>query len=298
MTITKFSRKVRKKIRRFFVLHNPVYKNSRLLTENKKDEKFIRYYERKYRSFINNLPRYKSTHKYSNKIWWCWFQGEENAPDLCKACLASLRKNAKNREIIVITKNNYSDFVKLPLFVTKKIDDGSINFTQLSDILRLELLIKYGGTWIDSSVLMTGYDNDYFDKDIFVFKSFLNDNDAISSSSWFITSEIDNPILKTTRDLIYEHLRHNNEFDRYYTLHIFFTIARKRYPELWDTIPTIPNTMPHILQFEMKERYSQNRYSKICEISSVHKLSQHIDFSDEPKDTNYRHIINTYLKEK
>jgi hypothetical protein len=35
----------------------------------------------------------------------------------------------------------------------KKIIDN----THFSDLLRLELLIKYGGTWIDASVLVTKY---------------------------------------------------------------------------------------------------------------------------------------------
>lgn len=295
--MTKFTRKLRKRIRRFHVLHSCHYKNSKTLLDASYDEKYIRYYQHKYKRFLNKLPKYKDSHEYSNKVWWCWLQGEKKAPQLCQACLASLRKNLKGREIIVITSDNYSNYIELPQFISSMIKDGSINPTQLSDILRLELLIKFGGTWIDSSVLATSLDDTYFDKDLFVFKSFLSDNDAISSSSWFITSEVGNPILKTTRDLIYEHLRHNNEFDRYYTIHIFFTIARNRYPELWKKIPNIPNTIPHILQFEMNYVYDNNRFAKICELSSIHKLNQHIDPNAFPKNSNYDHIINTYLKE-
>lgn len=295
MTLTKFIRKVRKKVRRFFVLHSLRYKNSQLLIENSHDEKYIRYYEKKYKKFLNSLPYYENTHKYSNKVWWCWLQGEEKAPELCKACLASLRKNLKGREIVVITNDNYANYVQLPRYVQDKVADGSINPTQLSDILRLELLIRYGGTWIDSSVLVTDYDKEYFDKDLFVFKSFLNYNDAISFSSWFITSEIGNPILRTTKELIYEHLRRNNEFDRYYTIHIFFTIARKRYQNQWNAISNIPNTVPHILQFELNSSYDCSRFSKICKLSSIHKLNQHIDFKKTPKNSNYKHIISAYL---
>ena len=42
--------------------------------------------------------------------------------------------------------------------------------THFSDLLRLELLIKYGGTWVDASVLITKYTKDYFNKDLFFFK--------------------------------------------------------------------------------------------------------------------------------
>ena len=41
--------------------------------------------------------------------------------------------------------------------------------THFSDLLRLELLIKYGGTWVDASVLITNYTKESFNKDLFFF---------------------------------------------------------------------------------------------------------------------------------
>ena len=44
---------------------------------------------------------------------------------------------------------------KLILTVAVTIDSGQITKTHLSDLLRLELLIRYGGTWIDATVFCT-----------------------------------------------------------------------------------------------------------------------------------------------
>ena len=104
-------------------------------------------------------------------MWWCWFQGEENAPDLCKKCLESLRKYLKDREIIVITEKNMYDYIDFPDFIKEKYNKGIITRTHLSDLLRIQLLIKYGGTWIDSTVLFTGFNDltkSYFDVPLFL----------------------------------------------------------------------------------------------------------------------------------
>lgn len=286
--------KVKRKVRKIYVGHICPLKESHSLSEARLDEKFRHYYERKYHKFIKKLPKYKHTHEYSNKIWWCWLQGEEKAPELCKACLSSLRKNLKDREIIVVTEDNYSSYIKLPTYIIKKYQNGYITRTQLSDILRLELLIKYGGTWIDSSVFATGYDESLYDKDLFVFKCFLKDSNGTIASSWFITSEVGNPILRTTRDLLYEHLRHNNLFDRYYTLHIFFAIATECYLSDWNAIPVVPNSIPHILQFEIDKPYNKERFDNICSLCTVHKLSQKVNPNSMPSNSVYRYIINKY----
>ena len=48
---------------------------------------------------IFNISDYNIIEK-SNKIWICWFQGIENAPELVKACYNSVLKNYKDKEII------------------------------------------------------------------------------------------------------------------------------------------------------------------------------------------------------
>ena len=42
----------------------------------------------------------------------------------------------------------------------EKWEKGRIPAAMFSDLLRVELLIKYGGTWIDSTVLCTGVNDE------------------------------------------------------------------------------------------------------------------------------------------
>ena len=93
---------------------------------------------------------------YSRKIWVCWMQGMEAAPELVKVCYASLHRYLKDRENILLTNENVHKYVTLPEDIERKRRDGKIPMAHYTDMLRLELLIKYGGTWIDATVLCTG----------------------------------------------------------------------------------------------------------------------------------------------
>lgn len=86
-----------------------------------------------------------------NKIWMCWWQGLTQAPDIVKACIESVQKNSAGREVIVITDTNMSDYVDIPGWMLDKVRSGIASRTNLSDLLRLSLLAKYGGIWLDAT---------------------------------------------------------------------------------------------------------------------------------------------------
>lgn len=78
--------------------------------------------------------------KLRNKIWICWWQGIDNAPEIVKTCVESIRRNAGKCEIIFITEDNYKDYVSFPGWVEVKRKAGIISRTIYSDLLRMNLL--------------------------------------------------------------------------------------------------------------------------------------------------------------
>lgn len=89
-------------------------------------------------------------------IWWSWLQGENEAPELAKVCLESLRRNFPEYKIVVITNDNLGDYIELPQKILDKFNAGWIKGAQFADIIRLNLLAKYGGVWMDATVFCTG----------------------------------------------------------------------------------------------------------------------------------------------
>lgn len=92
---------------------------------------------------------------FANKIWICWWQGIENAPEIVKACVDSIKRNAGKCEIILITDDNCKDYVSFPDWVEEKRKAGVFSRTHYSDLLRMNILSKYGGIWIDSTFFCT-----------------------------------------------------------------------------------------------------------------------------------------------
>lgn len=93
--------------------------------------------------------------KLRNKIWICWWQGIDNAPEIVKACVDSIRHNAGKCEIIFITEDNYKDYVSFPDWIEEKRKAGKFSRTHFSDLLRMNILSQYGGIWIDSTFFCT-----------------------------------------------------------------------------------------------------------------------------------------------
>lgn len=235
------------------------------------------YLQENYSGFLHDLPVYKSRSEKTPKIfWWCWLQGEENAPPLCKVCLKSLRRNYPDYQINVVTLKNAAQFVNFPEHIVKKFNAGKISPTHFSDLLRMELLINHGGIWLDSTVLCTGRERDLLNLPLFIFRGIWRNEDAHLGSSWFIVAEKNNPILKTTRDLLYKFWQDHDMLGNggfYFAFHCMFKLAAEKYPNEWAKVPAFPNVNPHLLQFEFFEQYDPDRFEQIKRMSNFHKLT-------------------------
>lgn len=88
-------------------------------------------------------------------IWVMWWQGEEQMPDVVRLAVASMRRFAGRRPVILITKDNYRDYVERSADFYRYVECGAISLTHFSDYVRFDLLHKYGGFWLDATLLMT-----------------------------------------------------------------------------------------------------------------------------------------------
>jgi len=109
------------------------------------------------KDFRKIIKRYAKKDDYDtaligDKIWTCWWHGENNAPPLIKRCLESIRKNAGGREVIVIDRDNISQYIDMPGHIMEKHEAGLMTTTHFSDILRFSLLAEHGGLWLDATM--------------------------------------------------------------------------------------------------------------------------------------------------
>lgn len=235
--------------------------------------------------------------KQSNKVWVCWLQGMEQAPMLVQRCCRSLQENLPDREIILLTEENYTQYVTFPAHITEKIASGVITRTHFSDLLRLELLINHGGTWIDATVFCSGGEIPQYmlNAELFVFQNLKPglDGHATSISSWFMTACTNHPILLLTRELLYSYWQKHNKMVDYFLIHDFFQLAIEAYPQLWSKVVPFSNATPHILLLRLFEAYDEGTYRAVCAQTPFHKLSYKFDQSlTEKENTFYARLMD------
>lgn len=249
--------------------------------------------KKKYQKFLKALPEYKISGEQSKNIWWCWLQGEDNAPKLCKACLRSVRRNFSDYKITVITETNLSDYVKIPDFILAKYKKGIIGRAHFADILRTMLLVKYGGVWVDSTVYCSGRNDDLLKEPLFVYQDWKFDREqACVCSNWLLSARKGDPILRTTLDLVLEYWKHHNFAINYFFYHLFFHMATERYHDEWISMPRYSNIPPHLLQFEIYHPYTEKRFKQICNGSDFHKLTyKNPQMDNHLEGTIYNYIV-------
>lgn len=132
----------------FALKYNIYGKNKLFLKKNKLvakkiEEIFIN------KEYENNKEKFFEpkidTNLYKDKIWVFWWQGIESAPLIIKLCINNMRKYIKDKEIIIIDQNNFSDYVNLPEYIIEKFNSRYISIQAFSDIIRIYLLYYYGG---------------------------------------------------------------------------------------------------------------------------------------------------------
>lgn len=268
--------------------------------------KIVKKLRKKYTRFIsdykasNDEKLRQLSHEHSNKVWVCWLQGLENAPKIVKKCYQSLLNNLEDREIILLTNDNYKDWVTFPGYIQDKIDKGTITRTHMTDFLRLELLEHYGGTWIDATVFCSDRNIPKYiwDSDFFIYQCMKPglDGHATRTSSWFITACTNHPIVMLTKNLLYEYWKTNNKMVDYFLIHDFIELAIEVYPEEWMKVIPASSAIPHILLLRFADKYDDKVWNAVKNITPFHKLSWKFSEEQIEKMNKPGTFFNTVLK--
>jgi hypothetical protein len=260
--------------------------------------KLVKQYSKVIDAFDKDLKTKEFVKLRSNKVWFCWFQGLDNAPALVKKCYESLKKNLVSKEIVLLTSDNYKQYApNIPDYIIEKYEKGLITHTHFSDILRIELLAEHGGTWIDATVFCSGKNiPDYMlDSDFFVFQNLKpGANGSVNTiSSWFITSCSNNEIILCTRELLRKYWKKNNRLVNYYLIHHFVCMSINKYRTEFERMTiAFPNSFPHVLLLMLFEPFDQRKWDAVVSACPFHKLAYKRSKEEmELEGTYFKHIM-------
>ena len=237
-----------------------------------------------------------------------WWQGEDNCPDVVKLCWASMRKHCGSHKLIIITKDNYQDYVTLPEHITAKFEAGFITLTHLSDIIRVNLLAKYGGTWMDSTLFVADdIPEEVFSSEYYTIKRVKDkdySNHCVSLSRWttymFSVCERSSLLFSFLTDFFREYLNMHDNFIDYTLFDYAIALAFDEFPtfhQAWKKIPVNNVDSWALLRRLINKEWDVEEYLKLTQSTKFFKLTYKEKFdkiTPSGVETFYGHLLSEY----
>lgn len=238
-----------------------------------------------------------------------WDQGFENAPIVVKKCVLTWKKHNPTWNIILLDNSNLSQYIDLKLELPNNV---SISKASLSDVIRICLLEKYGGLWVDATTYcvkpLDDWLSQYITSGFFAFYV-LNEAQYELISSWFLYGDKDNYIIQKQKQSVIDYIHKskvgiglinpvhqaqttddwvNNKYEKefYFWFHMLFTDsynADNVFKSIWDNTPKYSSDIPHSVQLDigMLTQIDDNILKRINDIDApLHKLTYRYDEND------------------
>lgn len=165
-------------------------------------------------------------------IWILWLQGWDAAPDLAQACLRSWRSRNPGWDVRAIDRDALAEH----LDVTGM---SHVPPAALSDYIRVHLLDRIGGVWVDATVFCVRPLDEWLQAPTGFF-AFRRPKPGLRLASWFLCSAPGNPAVARWAKLVDAYWDGRRERDRYFWFHALFDTAYRTDPtvrRIWDGTP-------------------------------------------------------------
>lgn len=268
---------------------------------------FERYFEPVIRHYENGGDGLYPIKKYKqidgNIIWVCWWQGKFSMPDVVDMCVTQMEtlcKQLQNVKFILVTKDNYQDFIELPAFVIEKLEKGNMSLTTFSDILRQCLLSSYGGAWIDATVLCTSVKGieELFKKHYFSIKIESNkvnknsEGQVLTGGRWagFFLNNVGTNVFSFVRDCMLYYFENKDYLINFYIQNYCIKIAYDHFKTVRDIIDSQSIFCNHV--YYVEECMKRGETLELQEDTYFYKLSYKIFSREQVRQ------IREYMVEK
>ena len=251
--------------------------------------------EKEFYEFIINYEFNTCNQKNSKIIWTLWMQGYENAPELVKSTIDSIRKFAElnNFQFILLEENTIEKYVVFPKLIKEKMDLGVIDYTKISDILRVSLLAKYGGTWVDATIYMKEeFDSSLLLQNYYTIKTggIEDYSPNISNNRWkgfFLSGN--SSLFSFTRDFFFEYYSRYDIAVDYLLIDYIFDIAYKYDEKIKNQMLELEKSNPNLfwLESHLGDKFDQKVWDNITETTKVFKTTYKLSGEIKSNKNNF-----------
>ena len=251
--------------------------------------------EKEFYEFIINYEFNTCNQKNSKIIWTLWMQGYEKAPELVKSTIDSIRKFAElnNFQFILLEENTIEKYIVFPKLIKEKMDLGVIDYTKISDILRVSLLAKYGGTWVDATIYMKEeFDSSLLLQNYYTIKTggIEDYSPNISNNRWkgfFLSGN--SSLFSFTRDFFFEYYSRYDIAVDYLLIDYIFDMAYKYDEKIKNQMLELEKSNPNLfwLESHLGDKFDQKVWDNITETTKVFKTTYKLSGEIKSNKNNF-----------
>jgi tetratricopeptide (TPR) repeat protein len=227
----------------------------------------------------------------SSVIYSYWGQGYDAAPEIVRRCHQRLLERS-SLPVLTLDEPAMSRLVQLP----DAIEARGIAPTHRTDLIRLELLARYGGTWLDATCLVTEdpapsllrlrRPSGYF--------TFAKRKSTLAT--WLMTSTPDHQLVRTLRAALHSYWLHHDRLKQYFTLHYIFealTELDREFGACWQATPRVQFDDALGLRWQFGQPYEPESFQQLLDASFVHKLTYKYEPAEAAEHTMLAHLLET-----
>lgn len=260
---------------------------------SKKDQYIIFYLENTLGQVIKKYEKedYPGELQDNVPVWVCWWTGLDTAPELVQQCVKSIRTRTGKHPVFFLTEESASEYLNIPSYIIEKHRSGKMLTAHLCDYVRIALLEKYGGLWLDATIFCANdIPEEYFTSPFFTCKSAWRESVYLSHYQWTtfcIGGRKGNIVFQFLKDAFEKYWLDNDvAIDYLFFDHLIYT-GREHIPAIKKYMDSVIENTPHRddLQAAMNAALPAEEFWHVIQSDTpIYKLSWRETYSEVTND--------------
>lgn len=215
-------------------------------------------------------------------VWVFWAQGLKTAPEGVLACIRSMEQKlpADLTELHIITMENIGSYITLPDWIVQRFNQGKMDLAHFSDILRMGLLYRYGGMWLDADCFLAKplppawlTQNDFWTLNIK--RTSLKAD--VTQGRWcldILKGEAGEPVFGYALDALYEYWHNQDNLIDASLLDYIIAVGCDNFPYIRERIASCSMLQPQYLELAevLGKTFDENYLNKLTADTVVFKV--------------------------
>ena len=292
----------------FYDINGATLKNYRLQSnlQNKKSKIIFEYIDKYCKESVKLLQKEEIQNIKKDEpfyIWSFWYQNLESAPIIVKKCIENFFNITKNSNFIfkILTIENVQAYIEIPEYILTKVKNKKMNMALFSDFVRISLLEKYGGLWLDSTCYCyKKIPDDIKEYEFFSCKTDNGNKTLISKEQWanycLGTNQKHNVLYQFLRNSLILYWKNEDSDVDYLLTDYLIRWAYNNIEKVRKSIDNLPinNKNRGSLLPILNNAYDSEKFEKLVKDTWIFKITYKKDlklFTKENKETFYHHIM-------